>query len=79
MITDKSTISELLEYVCEELPEDWRLQLTLSYGECGILLLDPESGICDDFCDDDLTVAEMLRNRVNHARKSDGLQPEEEE
>ena len=73
MITDRSTYNEVMEFVCENLPEDWILRQDWSEGEAGLDLIDPH-GCPVEFCDDDMTTAQMIISRVNHARNSDGLQ-----
>lgn len=68
----------LLEFVCENLPEDWRLAVSMGKGVASFDLIDPD-GETVEICDDDLTEDEMIVERVNHARQSDGLQPIEME
>lgn len=68
----------LFEFVCENLPEDWQLNVKLRRGEAWFELIHPE-GNAVEMCDDDLTEDEMIVARVNHARKCDGLQPIEKE
>lgn len=60
--------------VGEPLPEDWQLIVTVAHGEASIDLVDPQGEIIE-FVDDDLGVDEMIQQRVDHARVSDGLQP----
>lgn len=68
----------LFEFVCENLPDDWVLRIDSRSGEASIELIDPD-GKRVEICDDDLTDNEMIVERVNHARRADGLQEIERE
>ncbi|MBA3483375.1 MAG: hypothetical protein H0T51_16320 [Pirellulales bacterium] len=68
------TFTQLIEDVCENLPEDWEVEIILRRGEADFNLIDPE-GDEAKVCDDDHNSVEMIHARVDHARFSDGLQP----
>lgn len=69
------SINEIFELVCDNIPEDWEIRIGMRHEEASIELVDPEGDEegGDDFCDDDLTTEEMILQRLNHARRSDGL------
>jgi hypothetical protein len=72
---DKTPLGEVIEMVCDYLPEDWTIQLELMCGQAAIDLIDADGEIIE-VCDDDLTLVEMFQRRVDHARLIDGLEPQ---
>jgi hypothetical protein len=64
----------LLEDACENLPDDWEIELTMRRGEAGCRLIDPD-GEEAEYEDDDLNLHRMVQERINKARGSDGLGP----
>ena len=71
---DKTPIGEVIEMVCDYLPEDWSIELELQRGEAAVNLIDPDGELIK-VCDDDLNIVELFQRRVDHARVSDGLEP----
>lgn len=63
----------MFDFVCEHLPEDWDIRIELAWGCAGVYLIDPAGNVVDKFADDVDTIAEMIFERVNWARNSDGL------
>jgi|HubBroStandDraft_4_1064222.scaffolds.fasta_scaffold06671_5 hypothetical protein len=70
----QSTLSEVAEFICDNLPEDWAIVIQGESGALTIELLDPESAIVD-FDDIERQVWQMIAERVNYARAQDGLAP----
>lgn len=70
----KADRHDWISEIGEPLPEDWEIVVFVRHGECEIELIDPQGEIVA-LCDDDLDVDQMLRQRVDHARESDGLAP----
>lgn len=64
----------LFDLICQNLPEDWRITFVCEEGELAVILDDPQ-GEEMEFVDDDCDLREMVVNRINHARESDGLLP----
>jgi hypothetical protein len=62
-----------MDMACEHLPEDWQIVIELEEGSGCVKLINPE-GDEVEMCDDDLHADEMLLQRINKARESDGLQ-----
>jgi putative hemolysin len=67
--------SNVLDFSCEELPEDWELTFGCTRGELSLVLKGPDGEIVSDdaFCDDDCGFEDMVKARVNYARRADGL------
>ena len=72
-LCESSTLSDVLAYVCDNLPEDWRLDVRMENDAGSVDLTNPD-GDDVEFCDDDLTLVQMIVRRVSYARQSDGLQ-----
>ena len=68
----------MVEFICENLPEDWQIRLDFSDGALSIELLHPDTGDEVVLVDDDIITVQAIVQRVNHARTSDGLGPTEE-
>lgn len=64
---------DVFNQVCRDLPEGWQIDIELTEGCMGIVLTDPE-GREVEMCDDDLSAEQMVIQRLNFARRSDGLQ-----
>lgn len=64
----------LMNDVCEHLPDGWELFVVFRNGEADIELYNAK-GEEVTLCDDDLNVTEMLQQRVDFARATDGLAP----
>jgi len=64
----------LTELVCENLPEDWEIELKMRKGEADINLVSPD-GDDVEICDDDSSFVRCFMDRIDHAREADGLQP----
>lgn len=63
--------------ICDNLPENWRINLEFEEGCLDIILYDPDEGKEVKFDDEDseTTAAYMILRRINEARKRDGLEP----
>jgi hypothetical protein len=72
---DAPTSVEMFNFVCEHLPEDWRIEIELERGAASVDLINCKGSVIRDFDDDHDTIAEMVFIRVNWARNSDGLSP----
>lgn len=72
----RAALDTILNFACEELPEDWELVIQMRRGEACAELYDP-NGDPVEFCNDDCDMARIIANRVRHARTSDGLEPPE--
>jgi hypothetical protein len=68
--------TDIATLICENLPEDWEIQLVYRRGEMEVALYDPDCELVD-MADLDIeqTVDQMVRARINHARETDGLCP----
>ena len=66
----------LFNDICENLPEDWEIEISGMSGEASVELVDPD-GKRVDMDDDanDYLMHRMVHARINKARESDGLGP----
>jgi hypothetical protein len=71
---EPALFDSLFGLICDHLPEDWLVTFECSHGEMAVILDTPD-GDEVEFVDDDCDLREMVVNRVNHARTSDGLLP----
>ena len=69
------TLEEAFDIVGDHLPEDWRIDIGLSLGEIAVELYGPDGKYVDigDGDQDIESLEQMLIDRVNWARTSDGL------
>ncbi len=69
------SLDAFCDIVCENLPEDWRIELRMSRGEISLELYDPDGDEIDMPHKDDESVVEMAYRYVNNARVADRLSP----
>lgn len=73
MSDQQPSAEQLFNFVCRDLPEDWRLVIDLEEGGASVELINPEGDVVNKFADDDGTLADMVWERVNYARNQDEL------
>lgn len=66
------TFDKVIEFVCEYLPEDWKIVIEMSQGGLDIRLIRPNGDVGDPVTYLDET--DILK-MVNEARVADGLGP----
>lgn len=64
----------IVNLVCDNLPEDWRIDIRLERGCADVLLFDPNGRqVVKPFEDDEPNIKTMVIRRVAYARTKDGL------
>jgi hypothetical protein len=61
----------------EQLPEDWQINLEFQQGLLDVVLIDPKGELVEvtDPDEENAPVHSMIRRRIDHARRADGLGP----